>query len=145
MFAITLTPNRSTQKMFARLISYNRRGDKVERVFISFNRKGKPERTKTPSTRAYALKDAEVSHTMRDGRSFPDAYLEGMEPDGWQSLEERSVMVAPTAKRDWLIRMGAICPNPHGHAPWNVVWNNGEEPFVDRASEDYLNRKPLAR
>src|SRR5690242_7047049 len=46
MFQMTLVPNRTTQKMFARLTSYRRSGKRVDRVLLSYNRFGKIDRTK---------------------------------------------------------------------------------------------------
>lgn len=141
--SITLTPNRTTPRTFARMTSYRRNGKKVDRVFISFNRHGKVDRTKAipinqeskdwsrevagPRSRAYELVDREAANTIRTFRATEhliavEAYLET--PKGqagpFAGLDERTIQVAPTAKRDWLIAMGVLKPDP-GFPPWRIT------------------------
>lgn len=147
MFKLTLTPNRSNPPRFAALTVYERRGAKVTRLLKRYNRGAvtgskvipfeRRDWTHVPGAR-YTMVPDHMDQGLQARQYTASDYANGVPLPTTPRVtrETKRVRVQQTAKRDWLIEMGAICTTGDCMAPRQLEWVPGDEVYADSIHED---------
>lgn len=135
-YKMTLTPNRSTPQTFARLATYERKGNRLTRVLkrytrgavtgaktIPFDRNRDWTGVSTGHYTAVPMKDAPNGNPFYTKEEWLDGVPVPEEPKVTRETKRRRVYF--TAKRDWLVEMGAIGCRLNS---WDqeLTWNPGD-------------------
>lgn len=148
MFKLTLTPNRSNPPRFAALVTYSRKGDKVTRLLKRYSARGAVTGAKTIpyDRRDWSRVPGERYTMVPDHGEASDKAMQYTASDYANGVplpttprvtrETKRARVQQTAKRDWLIEVGAICTTGDCMAPRQLEWVPGDEVYADSIHAD---------